>query len=439
MMPDTEEEAKKAEYEMGKSERKAYKFAKAILNVLGKDVNKRDKIMEEFLGVKHEKMTVLQKEFAMYQRSQAIYALNMFPAESKDTKVIKITNMTDEGEQPPSYERIRIARRNKMTLMTIGEFLLTYKGKNIILEIYFCGYTLRSSIYADIELMDLVNEFQDNFMKYMRKHNFLKGEKLVFDPHASLGFLEYPKLSWDDVILEPSIKETILLNIIFPLRNKTKLHNKKVPWRRGLLMGGIAGTGKTQVCRILCNVLPKNVTLIWATPKALYDSDKIRALFEAARYFSPCLIIIEDIDFIGRSRDLSQNQILGELLTQLDGNDPNHGIFVIASSNRPELLDEALANRPSRFDVKVEFPLPELKERMKLIKLFTRGMEFENPKDTESIASVTKNLTGAHLKEVFIYSQLKALKDGGEKLKTEDIMERIRQYQKDTKAGAYRK
>jgi SpoVK/Ycf46/Vps4 family AAA+-type ATPase len=384
-------------------------------------------------------MTVLTKDFPMYQRSQAIYALNIFPVENKDCEVIKITNMTDEGEQPPSYERIRIKRRKKMTLMTIGEFYIKYKNEPLILELYFYGYTMRGSIFAKSDSMDIINEFQDEFSKYMRKHNFHKGERLVFQPRANLEFLEYPKMGWDDVVLKPEVKETIMLNILFPLKNKKSLVKKNVPWRRGLLMGGVAGTGKTQVCRILCNILPKGTTLIWATPKALYDTDQIQNLFDAARYFSPCLIVIEDIDFIGKSRDLSQNPILGELLTQLDGNDPNHGIFVIASSNRPELLDEALANRPSRFDVKVEFPLPELDERKKLIRLFTKNMTFEKPNDFNSIAAATKELTGAHIKEVFVYAQLRALKNGHEKIRTDDVMERVRQYQSFAKPKAYRK
>jgi cell division protease FtsH len=275
-------------------------------------------------------------------------------------------------------------------------------------------------------------------MKYMRKHNFLKGEKLVFQPRSGLGFLEFPKLGWDDVVLKPEIRDTITLNIIFPLRNRMKLKRKGVAWRRGLLMGGVAGTGKTQVCRILCNVLPKSVTLIWATPKALYDSERIRDLFDAARYFSPCLLVIEDIDFIGQKRDFGHNQVLGELLTQLDGNDPNHGIFVIATTNRPDHLDEALANRPSRFDVKVEFPLPELPERKRLITLFTKDMEFDNPDDFDGIARDSAKLTGAHIREIFIYAQIKALRDGNEKLKTSDVLERIKQYKKGDASEKYR-
>lgn len=416
----------------------ALAFARMILKILEGDVDKRDAILEEFLGVKRDKMTILSTDYAAFQRSQAIYAMNMFPTEDKNCKIIKTVNMTDEGEEPPFYERIKVKRKKRMSLMTVGEFLLEYKGVRMVLESYFCGYTLRSSIYASNEVMDLINEFQDRLTKYMRKHNFLKGEKLVLQPQSDFDFLEYPKLDWDDVVLKPEVREAIMLNVIFPLKNRKSLKKKGVAWRRGILMGGIAGTGKTQVCRILCNVLPKGVTLIWATPKALFDTEKIRDLFDAARYFSPTLLVIEDIDFIGQKRDFGHNTVLGELLTQLDGNDPNHGVFVLASTNRPDYLDEALANRPSRFDVKVEFPLPETSERKKLIELFTKDMEFENPNDIETIISASTGLTGAHIREIFVYAQIKALKEGREKLRTEDVMDRIKQSKVGDASGKYR-
>src|SRR3989304_3768198 len=188
-------------------------------------------------------------------------------------------------------------------------------------------------------------------------------------------------------------------------------------------------SGKTQVCRILCNILPKGVTMIWATPKALYDEGTIKMLFEAARFLSPSLIIIEDLDFIGLNRDFARNPILGELLTQLDGNDPNDGIFVISTTNRPELLDEALANRPSRFDVQLLFELPNPEQRTKIIALFTKKMEFAEELNMSQIISNTDGLSGSHIKEIFVHCQLKALKEK-RKITNKDIIDKAIRYRK---------
>jgi len=417
----------------------AARFARDIMKVLGELKSKRDEYIEKFLGAKRDRTSTMTANFPFFQRAQAIYALNYFPVANKNCTVTKITNITDEGEEAPTYERVRIGRKKRVTLLTIGEILLKYKKEPMILELYFCGCTLRSKIYYKTKAVKKANEFQDEFTKYMRKNNFLKGEKLVFLAHSLIDFLEYPKLSWSDVVLKPEIRESIMLNVVFPITNEKKCTNTGIPWRRGLLMGGVAGTGKTQVCRILCNELPDDATLIWATPKALYESDKIQDLFEAARYFSPTVIVIEDIDFIGTSREFTQNPILGELLTQLDGNDPNHGIFIVATTNRPQQLDVALANRPSRFDVKLEFSLPSEKERIELMKLFTKEMVFEEKPDWNNMAVLSKNLTGAHIKEIFVYAQLKALKRGSKKVSREDILERIKQYkQADVDLKKYR-
>lgn len=196
-------------------------------------------------------------------------------------------------------------------------------------------------------------------------------------------------------------------------------------------------TGKTQVCRILCNQL-KDVTVLWATPKAVQDEDDIAMLFDAARHYHPALIIIEDIDFIGSSRDFSKDPSLGELLNQLDGNDPNLGVFVIATTNRPEMLDSALANRPSRFDVLIEFKLPDKEVCKSLIKLFSQNMTFDKELNLENLAISMKELTGAQIKESFVYSKLVAIYNKEEIVAIDDVLKRAANYKLRNNAKAYR-
>lgn len=413
------------------------RFAEEVMRLLGKHKNVRDETFEKYLGVKKDKMWVLNTEFASYKRSQAIYALNKFAVTR--CKLVRLANLTDDADVALVYENVRLKRNKYEALLTEGEMFLEYEGTKFILTLYFEGCVRRAYLRCRQEDFEVLDEFQTEFRDFMRTKNFLKGEKLVLMPRAQIDFLEYPNLGWDDVILDKKLKEEIILNIVFPLSKEKECIRSGIPWRRGLLMGGLAGTGKTQVCRILCNELPKGVTMIWSTPKALYDSEKIQLLFEAARYFSPTLIIIEDIDFIGTSREIARNEILGELLTQLDGNDPNHGIFVIATTNRPELLDVALANRPSRFDVKVEFSLPSENERIQLMKLFTKKMKFDKSLDYQMIAREMGNkLTGAQIKEVFVYAQLRVLMSGkGRKVRIEDVRERVSQYRKDSAQEKY--
>jgi len=407
-------------------------FARILTMFIGEHSSCKITEFEKFLGVKMENISATEKEYEAYERQQAIFAINKFV--ENECKIVKTVNLDDEdGSIAPVYEQVRIGRNKYEKLLISGEIFLTWKKTRIIVYLYFQGsWTRKITLIHRTKDAKQVNEFSKKFRTFMQKHNLYKGEKLIYLPRNIFDFLEYPELGWNDVVLKDDVKEEIDLNITFMLDNAVECLHSGIPWRRGLIFGGIAGTGKTQVCRILCNKVPEGVTVIWATPKALYEANTINTLFEAARYFQPTLLIIEDIDFIGRDRSIDDDDVLGELLTQLDGNDPNHGLFIVATTNRPELLDLALANRPSRFDVKVNFNVPEDEERKKLIKLFTRKMKFESPLNYSKISLSMGGLTGAHIKEIFVYAQLKALKRGMKKIKPEDVSRRARFYKKNT-------
>jgi len=411
-------------------------FAKTLMALSDKYISTSTREFEKFLRVKMDKMGGIEREFEEYERTQAVYALNKFVETQCET--VRVLNIDDEeGLMAPSYEEVRIGRDKYERLLTIGQIFFKWKSTKMILDITFKGdWRRKSTLYFKLRNSKKAEKFAEEFRVFMRHHNVLKGEKLVYLPKSKLDFLEYPELDWNDVILTDDVKEEIILNTIFPLSNGVDCILHGIPWRRGLLFAGVAGTGKTQVCRILCNEVPEGITLIWATPKALYDADTIATLFEAARYFSPTLLIIEDIDFIGTDRSIDNDDVLGELLTQLDGNDPNYGVFVVATTNRPEILDIALANRPSRFDVKLDFGVPEDNERKQLIKLFTKDMKFEWTSqgiltDYKKLSGMMTGLTGAHIKEVFVYAQLKALKRGSKAITLEDISNRLSQYKAD--------
>lgn len=408
------------------------RFAKALVSLLDEYTSVSTKMFEDYLKVKTDKMRGIEYDYKPYERMQAIYSWNKFI--EVQCKVIKMVNIDDsEGLISPSYEEIRVGKSEYKRLLTIGDFFIEWKKTRMILRMDFDGeWRMKATLLYRMDRDEKkIEEFLFEFRKFMRNNNLLKGEKIVFLPHRKFDFLEYPELDWSDVVLKDSIKEEIMLNIIFPLSREKECLKCGIPWRRGLLLGGVVGTGKTQVCRVLCNKVPDNVTIIWATPKALYDVECVEVLFEAARYLYPTIVVIEDIDFIGTERTIDMNDdILGELLTQLDGNDPNYGVFVIATTNRLNMLDMALADRPSRFDVKIEFKLPENDERIKLIELFTKNMKFEEPLNLTQLSPTMSGLTGAHIKEVFIYAQLKALSDNKEKVRLEDVMNRIAFFKK---------
>jgi len=404
-------------------------FAEDLFSIVKGYRTKENQALADWFKCDPKDLVKMREDFPTFMRTQAIYAINMMI--ENNAKISKVANF-DDYESSPTFESIRVSRDVWKQFLTDGYIFFVWKKSRFVAEIYFYGMSNYFIIYSRKRDVKKAEKFLSSFREFMKDNNIFKGEKLVFLREGFIDFLEFPELTWKDVILSDEMKEEFDINVLYPLRHSSECITKGIPFRRGLLLAGVAGTGKTQVCRVLCNEL-KDVTVIWATPKALYSEDMVKELFEAARHLAPTLIVIEDIDFIGTDRNVAQNPILGELLTQLDGNSPNFGVFVIATTNRPTLLDKALVNRPSRFDVKIEFSLPNEKIRVELVKLFTRNMKFEDKINYEYIGRITDGLTGSHIKEAFVYAQLKALKEGRKGIRMKDVEAKVKKFKQTRK------
>ena len=383
-------------------------FVEAIQRGIGLEVTDSDWEVElkKFFGVDETMLVSIETDFPLYQQAQACYAINKFLI--LKTEIKKTIDFSGEYYSAPQYQEIEVERNKTIPLLARAWVFTTWKKTHLAVHIMFDGNYSNFRILGHTKDNKTIHEFSTKVKLWMRKHDFYKGERLEILPHGALSFLEYRNVKWDAVILPEDLKSEIVLNIIFPFNNEKLCVKHGIPWRRGVLLAGVAGTGKTQLCRVLCNTLGKDVTILWVTPKALHDVDKVRLVFEAARYFSPSLLVIEDIDFIGKSRDYVSDPVVGELLTQLDGSASNHGVFVLATTNRPELLDKALIERPSRFDVKLIFEVPDMEHRLKLINLFAVGKKFRGV-NYEEIAQITHGFTGAYIQEVLTYGALMSL------------------------------
>lgn len=381
--------------------------------------------VKDYFGVDETKLVSIETNFPLYQQSQACYAINKFL--EKHTKITKIIGYSGETYCAPKYQEIKVMRNKTVPLLVRAWVFTKWRKVNLVVHILFDGNYSEFKVFGRKEDNKTIHDLSVEVKKWMKENNFLRGEKLEYLPRGTLGFLEYKRnMDWESVILSKELKDEVILNIIFPLSNEKLCKKHNIPWRRGVLLAGVAGTGKTQLARVLCNVLDKEITVIWATPKALYDEEKIKLLFDAGRYFSPSLLIIEDIDFIGKSRDYVTDPIVGELLTQLDGNSPNHGVFVLATTNRPELLDKALVERPSRFDVKLIFNLPNEEHRLKMIKFFSIGKRFSGV-TSEDIVKMTVGFTGAYIKEIITYGTLLSLQEKRKSIEKIHLEKAIRQ------------
>ena len=249
-----------------------------------------------------------------------------------------------------------------------------------------------------------------------------RGRCLVFSTrwrNAPEMDAEIGKVTWDDIVLPPEMHQQLRQSIEGFFEQKAALAEFGFAWRRGVLLVGPPGTGKTMVCKAAAAALPD---LPFLYVRDLHSSrrqpDPIKAVFRRARRLAPCILAIEDIDgFIN-----SENRSI--FLNEMDGFANNEGLLIIASSNHPGKIDEALLKRPSRFDRVFHLGLPAKEERAAfchhvlsrapLSNHLASDLEVEDL--CEKVALRSDGFTPAYLKEAVISAALQSAQDGAKVL-----------------------
>ncbi len=242
---------------------------------------------------------------------------------------------------------------------------------------------------------------------------------------------ERPDTTFDDVAGYETVREEVR-EIIDYLRDPERFQRAGARGPGGILLLGPAGTGKTLMARAIAG--EADVTFLSASGSEFVEmlvgvgAARVRDLFEKAREKQPAIIFIDELDSVGRKRggqttigsNNEQEQTLNQLLKELDGFDPREGIVIIAATNRPEMLDEALL-RPGRFDRQVEVPLPTQKDRVAILGVHVRGKPVDPDLDLETIARGTPGFSGAQLENLVNEAAITAVRDDRTRITQEDF------------------
>ena len=160
-------------------------------------------------------------------------------------------------------------------------------------------------------------------------------------------------------------------------------------------------------------------------------ASRVRDLFEEAKKNAPCIIFIDEIDAIGKSRDShygggndEREQTLNQLLAEMDGFDTSKGLLILAATNRPEVLDPALL-RPGRFDRRVIVDRPDLKGRIEILKVHARNVHLDETVDFENIALATSGAVGSDLANMINEAAILAVKSGRSAVSQKDLLEAV--------------
>lgn len=269
------------------------------------------------------------------------------------------------------------------------------------------------------------------FMRMITKRMSGEGMMGGFGKSKAKMYMEKETgVTFKDVAGQDEAKES-LAEIIDFLHNPQKYTEIGAKLPKGALLVGSPGTGKTLLAKAVAG--EAGVPFFSISGSDFVEmfvgmgASRVRDLFQQAAKVAPCIIFIDEIDAVGRSRDnrysnnSEQEQTLNQLLNEIDGFEPSKGIVCLAATNRPEILDKALL-RPGRFDRRIIVDRPNLQGRLDTLKVHTRKIKLSDDVDLKKIAQATAGAVGADLANLVNEAALRAVRHGRQLVTQEDLM-----------------
>jgi len=241
-------------------------------------------------------------------------------------------------------------------------------------------------------------------------------------------------VTFKDVAGEDEAKES-LQEVVDFLHNPVKYTTIGAKLPKGALLVGPPGTGKTLLAKAVAG--EAHVPFFSLSGSDFVEmfvgvgASRVRDLFEEAKKNAPCIIFIDEIDAIGKSRDSrfgggndEREQTLNQLLAEMDGFDSSKGILILAATNRPEILDPALL-RPGRFDRRIIVERPDLKGRVNILKVHSKDVSLDESVDLDAIALATSGAVGSDLANMINEAAILAVKNGRRAVSQKDLYEAV--------------
>jgi len=241
-------------------------------------------------------------------------------------------------------------------------------------------------------------------------------------------------VTFKDVAGEDEAKES-LVEVVDFLHNPGKYSKIGARLPKGALLVGPPGTGKTLLAKAVAG--EAHVPFFSLTGSDFIElyvgvgASRVRDLFKEATKNAPCIIFIDEIDAIGRSRDSKygggneeREQTLNQLLSEMDGFDSSKGILILGATNRPEILDKALL-RPGRFDRRIIVDKPDLKGRVEILKVHAKDVKMDESVDLDAIALATSGAVGSDLANMINEAAINAVKEGREYVCQKDLFDAV--------------
>ena len=355
----------------------------------------KDQIKEVILEVGSEIVTIVPKNQKTAFQEQTYYT-NQMEDETALTKRLEGTDIIFKSEPPDA----------------LGGFLSTMLSVLLLTILLFGMLTF--------------------FMRRMNKGGGMMGG--VGKSRAKAYIQKETGITFKDVAGQDEAKES-LQEVVDFLHNPGKYTTIGAKLPKGALLVGPPGTGKTLLAKAVAG--EAHVPFFSLSGSEFVEmfvgvgASRVRDLFEEAKKNAPCIVFIDEIDAIGKSRDSrygggndEREQTLNQLLAEMDGFDTSKGLLILAATNRPEVLDPALL-RPGRFDRRVIVDRPDLKGRVDILKVHAKDVLLDDTVDFEAIALATSGAVGSDLANMINEAAILAVKNGRKAVSQKDLLESV--------------
>jgi hypothetical protein len=391
---------------------------------LGADLTQHPVIAEEYDTFEHPNVQLaLDAYLAGPQRQADLVGVG---ANNKRYMNFSLSDFLSQGglsEGPVDYVNFHLAEGRVLSCVQFGLYLV--RTGDTPLVVFLAGpsdqYGPRQKLRVEVMARrpEECQTFLAELTELMTRLNVYRGRVISLapgqfgpGPQTLIAFHTLPHVAREDVILPDGVLERVeRQTIVFAARAERLLAARR-SLKRGLLLYGLPGAGKTLTLMHLIGRMPGR-TVILTTGLGL---GLLRPVAQLARSLAPSMVVIEDIDLIAQERGQPfghAGPLLFELLNEMDGLRDDSDIIFALTTNRPDILEPALAARPGRIDLAVELPLPNEEGRRRLLQLYARGLELREV-DLEALVARTEGATPAYIKELLRKAAVLAAADPAE-------------------------
>lgn len=371
-------------------------------------------IASQFLGIERGTEYTLEQGFPLSRAPiMAVGAKKLIDERFEITKAVSIDDYS-ESLQGPSLSMIPISETKEVECYIDAIIMAKERstGRKAVFEIDAESQNPKVAVRTVKEEAELARSFIDSLKNWVQHHNFLKGRFLEAGSNGIAKIIRIPDVSWDSLVMPQDIVDELRRNVIIPIEQESLLRRCGISPKRGVLLEGPPGVGKTLLCTLLARELVGKATFIRVTPKSIIYTQDLADIYQVARDLAPSIVWLEDIDLIARDREVnSRVELLGELMAQLDTGEKEGLVITLATTNCPEVMEKAVRERPSRFDRRIQIPMPDEQARKIMFEKFASNLNLASDVDVEYIVKATSGFTGAHMKELVASAVLLALDD----------------------------